>query len=120
VPFLLAGLNYPGVDFWLAFLVFLFTVIALSFAYTWFYVASSESVLVVALLHQSSNTFSDTFWQPPLMTLGSQLAASVVGGVVMLTLVDVLYGLFKRSVRVEEPERFIHPKLDGTWRDWVR
>jgi membrane protease YdiL (CAAX protease family) len=120
VPLLLAGLNYPGVDFWLAFLVFLFTVVALSFAYTWFYVASSGSVLVVALLHQSSNTFSDTFWQPPLMTLGSQLATSVVGGVVMLTVVVVVYGLFKRSVRVEEPERFVHPKLDGTWRDWVR
>jgi uncharacterized protein len=120
VPFLLAGLNYPGVNFWVAFLVFLFTVVALSFAYTWFYVASSGSVLVVALLHQSSNTFSDTFWQPPLMTLGSQLAASVVGGVVLLTLVVVVYGLFKRSVRVEEPERFVHPKLDGTWRDWVR
>ena len=120
VPFLLAGLNYPGVNFWVAFLVFLFTVVALSFAYTWFYVASSGSVLVVALLHQSSNTFSDTFWQPPLMTLGSQLAASVVGGVVMLTVVVVVYGLFKRSVRVEEPERFVHPKLDGTWRDWVR
>jgi ABC-type uncharacterized transport system permease subunit len=98
----------------------LFTVVALSFAYTWFYVASSGSVLVVALLHQSSNTFSDTFWQPPLMTLGSQLAASVVGGVVMLTLVVFVYGLFKRSVRVEEPELFVHPKLDGTWRDWVR
>ena len=120
VPFLLAGLNYPGVDFWLAFLVFLFTVVALSFAYTWFYVASSGSVLVVALLHQSSNTFSDTFWQPPLMALGSQLAASIIGGVVMLVLVVVVYGLFKRSVRVEEPERFVHPKLDGTWRDWVR
>ncbi len=120
MPFLLAGLNYPGVDFWLTFLVFLFTVVALSFAYTWFYVASSGSVLVVALLHQSSNTFSDTFWQPPLMTLGSQLAASVVGGVVMLVLVVVVYGFFKRSVRVKDAERFVHPKLAGTWRDWVR
>ena len=120
VPFLLAGLNYPGVNFWVAFLVFLFTVVALSFAYTWFYVASSGSVLVVALLHQSSNTFSDTFWQPPLMSLGSQLAASVVGGVVMVVLVVVVYGFFERPVRVKDPERFVYSKLDGTWRDWVR
>jgi membrane protease YdiL (CAAX protease family) len=98
----------------------LFTVVVLSFAYTWFYVASSGSVLVVALLHQSNNTFSDTFWQPPLMSLGSQVAASVVGAVVLLALVVVVYGLFKRSDRVEEPERYVHPKLDGTWRDWVR
>jgi uncharacterized protein len=120
VPFLLAGLNYPGVNFWLAFLVFLFTVVALSFAYTWFYVASSGSVLVVALLHQSFNTFSDTFWQPPLMSEGSQVAASVVGGVVMVALVVVMYGLFKRSERVEDPEGFVRSKLDGTWRDWAR
>jgi CAAX protease family protein len=120
VPFLLAGLNYPGVNFWLAFLVFLFTVVALSFAYTWFYVASSGSVLVVALLHQSNNTFADTFWQPPLMSEGSQVAASVVGGLLMLVLVVVVYGLFKRSERVEAPERFVHSKREGTWRDWVR
>jgi uncharacterized protein len=120
VPFLLAGFNYPGVNFWVALLVFLFTVVTLSFAYTWFYVASSGSVLVVALLHQSNNTFADNFWQPPLMSLGSQVAASVVGGVVLMALVVVVYGLFKRSERVEEPEQFVHPKLDGTWRDWVR
>ena len=120
VPLLLAGLNYPGVHPWLVLFVFLFTVVALSFAYTWFYVASSGSVLVVALLHQSSNTFSDTFWQPPLMSLGSQVATSIVGGGVMLAVVLVVYGLFKRSGRVEDAERFVHPKLDGTWRDWVR
>src|ERR687897_710106 len=118
VPFLLAGLNYPGVNFWLAFLVFMFTVVVLSFAYTWFYVASSGSVLVVALLHQSFNTFADNFWQPPLMSLGSQVATSIVGGGVMLALVVVVYGFFKRSVRVKDAERFVHPKLDGTWRDW--
>jgi membrane protease YdiL (CAAX protease family) len=120
VPLLLAGLNYPGVNPWLAILVFLFTVVALSFVYTWFYVAASGSVLVVALLHQSNNTFADTFWQPPLMSEGSQLAASVVASVVILALVLVVYGLFKRPARVEDPERFVHPKLDGTWRDWVR
>lgn len=61
VPFLLAGFNYPGVNFWTAFLVFLFTIVALSFACTWFYIASGCSVLVVALLHQSFNTFGDKF-----------------------------------------------------------
>jgi membrane protease YdiL (CAAX protease family) len=120
VPFLLAGLNYPGVNFWVAFLVFCFTVVVLSFLYTWLYVAASGSVLVVALVHQSFNSFADNFWQPPLMSYGSQLAASIVGGVVMLALVVVVYELIKRPVRVEDPERFVHPKLDGTWRDWLR
>ena len=120
VPFLLAGLNYPGVNFWVAFLVFCFTVVVLSFVYTWFYVASSGSVLVVALVHQSFNSFADNFWQPPLLSAGSQLAASIVGGVVMLALVVVVYGIFKRPVRVDDPERFVHPELGGTWREWVR
>jgi hypothetical protein len=34
VPFLLAGLNYPGLNSWVALFVFLFTVVMLSFAYT--------------------------------------------------------------------------------------
>jgi hypothetical protein len=119
VPFLLAGFNYPGVNFWVAFLVFLFTIVALSFACTWFYIASSGSVLVVALLHQSFNTFGDKLWQPPLMSEGSQVTASLVGGVLMLALVVVVYGLFKRSVSVEEADPFVRPKLEGTWRDWV-
>jgi uncharacterized protein len=120
LPLILAGLNYPGVNVWMAIIIFTFVTVALSFTYTWFYVASSGSVLVVALLHQSTNTFSDTFWQPPLMSLGSQVAASVVGGLLMLVLVVVVYGLFKRSERVEDSERFVHPRLDGTWRDWLR
>jgi hypothetical protein len=44
------------------------------------------------------------------MSEGSQLAASVVGGVVMLVLIVVVYGIFKRPVRVEDQERFVHPK----------
>jgi hypothetical protein len=38
----------------------------------------------------------------------------------MVALVVFVYGFFKRSVPVKDPERFVHPKLDGTWRDWVR
>jgi hypothetical protein len=37
-----------------------------------------------------------------------------------VALVVVVYGVFRRSVHVKDPERFIHPKLDSTWRDWVR
>jgi hypothetical protein len=34
--------------------------------------------------------------------------------------VVVVYRLFRRSVHVKDPERFIHPKLDDTWRNWMR
>src|SRR5829696_1685570 len=120
LPLLLAGLNYPGVNIWLAIIVFTFVTVALSFTYTWFYVASSGSVLVAAVFHASTNQFSDTFWVPPLLSVTNPFAPSLVSAVLIMALVVVVYRLFKRSVRVEDPERFVHPKLDGTWRDWVR
>jgi uncharacterized protein len=120
LPVLLAGLNYPGVNVWLAIIVFTFVTVALSFTYTWFYVASSGSVLVAAVFHASTNQFSDTFWVPPLLSGANPFVPSLVSAVLIMALVVVVYGLFKRPVRVEDPERFVHPKLDGTWRDWVR
>jgi uncharacterized protein len=120
LPLLLAGLNYPGVNVWLALIIFTFVTVALSFTYTWFYVASSGSVLVAAVFHASTNQFSDTFWVPPLLSGVNPFAPSVVSAVLIMALVVVVYRPFRRSVRVEDPERFIHPKLDGTWRDWVR
>jgi uncharacterized protein len=120
LPLILAGLNYPGVNVWLAIIIFTFVTVALSFTYTWFYVASSGSVLVAAVFHASTNQFSDTFWVPPLLSGANPFAPSLVSAVLIIALVVVVYRLFKRSVRVEDPERFVHPKLDGTWRDWVR
>jgi hypothetical protein len=120
LPLLLAGLNYPGVNVWLAIIIFTFVTVALSFTYTWFYVASSGSVLVAAVYHASTNQFSDTFWVPPLLSGANPFAPSVVSAVLIMALVVVVYKLFRRSVRVEDPERFAHPRLDGTWRDWVR
>jgi hypothetical protein len=120
LPLLLAGLNYPGVNPWLAIIIFTIVTVALSFAYTWFYVASSGSVLIVAIFHASFNNFSDKFWAPPFLSGVNPFAASLVGAVVMVALVVVVYGVFRRSVHVKDPERFIHPKLDSTWRDWVR
>jgi membrane protease YdiL (CAAX protease family) len=120
LPLLLAGLNYPGVNVWLAIIIFTFVTVALSFTYTWFYVASSGSVLVAAVFHASTNQFSDTFWVPPLLSGANPFAPSLVSAVLIMALVVVVYKLFGRSVRVKDPERFVHPRLDGTWRDWVR
>jgi membrane protease YdiL (CAAX protease family) len=120
LPLLLAGLNYPGVNVWLAILVFTFVTVWISFAYTWFYVASSGSVLIAAVFHASFNNFADTITVPPILSGAHPFAASLVSGVLIMTVVVVVYKLFKRSVHVKDPERFIHPKLDGTWRDWVR
>ena len=94
--------------------------VALSFTYSWFYVASSGSVLVDAVYHASTNQFSDTFWVPPLLSAATPFAPSLIGAVLITALVAVVYGPFKRSVHVKDPERFIHPEVNGTWRDWVR
>src|SRR5215210_6636825 len=120
LPLLLAGLNYPGVNIVLAIIVFTFVTVALSFTYTWFYVASSGSVLVAAVFHASTNQFSDTFWVPPLLSGANPFAPSLICAVLIVALVFVVYGVFRRSVRVNDPECFAHPKLDSTWRDWVR
>jgi membrane protease YdiL (CAAX protease family) len=120
LPLIMAGLNYPGVNVLLAIIIFTFVTVALSFTYTWFYVASSGSVLVAAVFHASTNQFSDTFWVPPLLSGANPFAPSLVSAVLIMALVVVVYRLFRRSVRVEDPERFVRPKLDGTWRDWVR
>jgi membrane protease YdiL (CAAX protease family) len=120
LPLLLAGLNYPGVNVWLAIISFTFVTVALSFTYTWFYVASSGSVLVAAVFHASTNQFSDTFWVPPLLSGVHPFAPSLVSAVLIMALVVTVYKLLGRSVHVRDPERFAHPKPDGTWRDWVR
>jgi len=120
LPLLLAGLNYPGVNVWLAIIVFIFVTVALSFTYTWFYVASSGSVLVAAVFHASTNQFSDTFWVPPLLSGANPFAPSLITAVLIMGLVITAYKLFKRPACVRDPERFAHPELDGTWRDWVR
>ena len=120
LPLLLAGLNYPGVNVFLAIVIFTFVTVALSFTYTWFYVASSGSVLVAAVFHASTNQFSDTFWVPPLLSGANPFAPSLVSAVLIMALVVAVYKLFRRPLDVRDPERFAHPKLNGTWRDLVR
>jgi membrane protease YdiL (CAAX protease family) len=120
LPLLLAGLNYPGVNVWLAIIVFTFVTVALSFTYTLFYVASGGSVLVAAVFHASTNQFSDTVWGPPLLSGANPFASSLISAVLIMTLVVAVYGLIKRATSVKDPERFVRPELDGAWRDWVR
>src|SRR5215207_1727970 len=103
LPLLLAGLNYPGVDIFLAIIVFTFVTVALSFTYTWFYIASSGSVLVAAVFHASTNQFSDTFWVPPLLSGVNPFAPSLVSAVLIMALVLIVYRVFRRPVQVKDP-----------------
>jgi hypothetical protein len=56
------------------------------------------------------------------MPNGSPLLVSGEGGLIsnllLLVVILVVYGIFKRSPHVNI-ER-LQPRLDGTWRDWLR
>lgn len=98
-PALLAGLNYPGSTPWAAIVVFVIVVTAMSLIFTRFFVASGGSVLVVAVLHGSFNSFNDRLIGAQHMA-GNPLVVSmglVAGAVLVLTAV-VIYALPRRFV----------------------
>jgi len=41
-------------------------------------------------------------------------------GLTSVVFLLIIYGVFKRSTKVEVPERLIRPRGDGTWHDWLR
>jgi uncharacterized protein len=58
-PLLIAGLNYPGVNPWIAIAMFVPTAVLMSLLFTRLYVAAGGAVLVAALLHGSLNSYGD-------------------------------------------------------------
>jgi len=99
VPVLLAGFNYPGVSVWAAIVVFTIVTTALSFSYTWLYIASSASVLVAAVMHASFNTFADSLWQPPFIPEGGQLVISMIAAAALFSVATIAYAVRARRRR---------------------
>jgi len=123
LPLLVAGLNYPGQGLFLVILVFTFSVVLVTFPFTWLYVASGGSVLIAALLHSTFNIYVDTFTEPKYIPTGNPLVVDgtgLVAAMFLLILVLVVYGIIRRSPKVRDGERFVHLPGDGTWRDWLR
>ena len=87
---LIVGLNYPGQPIIAVLAVFLLSATLLSFLHTRFYVASGYSLIAVALLHGSLNTFSDRLTDPEHLS-GNPLIVSA-GGVIASALVAI--GIF--------------------------
>ena len=90
LPVLIVGLNYPGQPIIAVLAVFLLSATLLSFLHTRFYVASGYSLIAVALLHGSLNTFSDRLTDPEHLS-GNPLIVSA-GGVIASALVAI--GMF--------------------------
>jgi membrane protease YdiL (CAAX protease family) len=104
LPVLLAGLNYPGQGLPAVLVVFLLSVAALSLLQTRLFVASGGSVLAVALLHGSLNTFSDRLTNSEHL-VGNPLIVSG-GGLLLTTIVAVMmllaYGARKHPRRASQ------------------
>jgi uncharacterized protein len=92
LPVLIAGLNYPGQPIIAVLAVFLLSATLLSFLHTRFYVASGYSLIAVALLHGSLNTFSDRLTDqnhlsgnPLIVSAGGVIASALLAAGMFIT-----------------------------------
>jgi hypothetical protein len=79
----LIGLNYPGQSAMTVLPMFMAMVTLTAFPFTWLFVASQQSVLVVAVMHSALNAVGDTFTSNKYMQ-GNPLVVGA-GGLVSAT-----------------------------------
>jgi uncharacterized protein len=92
LPVIIVGLNYPGQPIIAVLAVFLLSATLLSFLHTRFYVASGYSLIAVALLHGSLNTFSDRLTDqnhlsgnPLIVSAGGVIASALLAAGMFIT-----------------------------------
>lgn len=99
LPMMVLGMNYPGQNAVISSIVFTVFVVLMSFPFTWLFLASKNSVMVVALLHISLNVFTDTFCSPACLPEGNQLfvsSAGITSCVLLVAIIVLRYTVFKR------------------------
>lgn len=92
LPLLAIGLNYPNQPLWAVLPVFVASVVVTAFPFTWLYVDSRGSVLVVAVMHSVLNSAGDTFTSPSYIPDANPLIVSgggLVGAVLLLFIAPV-------------------------------
>ena len=121
VPVLLTGYSLPGQHPWLAILVFAGSALAMSLAFTRFYVVTGGSVLLVALMHMSANVYGGALLEEAIPTAHPLLfqAAGLVSSACVVLVMVAVYAV-ARPAPPANLARAIRPHLDGTWRDWLR
>jgi membrane protease YdiL (CAAX protease family) len=97
LPILLIGLNYPGQPLWAVLPVFAATLALMTFAFTWMYVASGGSVMVVSVMHAALNAASDSFTSPRYIPNGNPLVVGAGGlvGTAMLLVIVAVWGALR-------------------------
>ena len=85
LPILLIGLNYPNQTVMTVLPVFAIAVVLTAFPFTWLYLESGSSVMVVAVMHSVLNATGDTFTSskylrgnPLIVSAGGSVAAGVL------------------------------------------
>jgi hypothetical protein len=90
LPILLVGLNYPNQTLITVLPMFAVAVVLMAFPFTWLYVESEASVMVVAVMHAVLNATGDTFTSSKYLH-GNPLVVSaggfVAGGVLLVVIV---------------------------------
>jgi membrane protease YdiL (CAAX protease family) len=89
VPILLIGLNYPNQTLITVLPMFAVAVVLMAFPFTWLYVESQSSVMVVAVMHAVLNATGDTFTSSKYLH-GNPLVVSAggfVAGAVLLVVI---------------------------------
>ena len=82
-PLLIAGLNYPGVNPWIAIAMFVPIAVLMSLLFTRLYVAAGGAVLVATLLHASLNAYGDGLGAPKRFVTDHTLLTSPGGAIAM-------------------------------------
>lgn len=99
LPMMVLGMNYPGQNAIVSSIVFTVFVVLMSFPFTWLFLASKKSVMVVALFHISLDVFTDTFCSPACLPEGNQLfvsSAGIISCVLLLVIIVLRYTVFTR------------------------
>ncbi len=104
LPMMVLGMNYPGQNAIISSIVFVVFVVLMSFPFTWLYLASKGSVLVVALFHISLDVFTDTFCSPACLPGGNQLfvsSAGIISCCLLAVIIALRYTVFK-GIKAEQ------------------
>jgi membrane protease YdiL (CAAX protease family) len=105
-PLLIAGLNYPGVNPWIAIAMFVPTAVLMSLLFTRLYVAAGGAVLVATLLHGSLNAYGDGLGATKRFVTDHTLLTSPGGAIAMgifALMAASAYGMRgrRRSIRTQ-------------------
>jgi uncharacterized protein len=101
LPMMVMGLNYPGQNVILSSIVFTVFVVLMNFPFTWLFLASKGSVMVVALFHITLDVFTDIFCSPACLAEGNQLivsSAGIMSCMLLLAVIVLRYTVFNRRL----------------------